>query len=97
MDRGRDIIGERQIIRRQNCDDAIRSAHFRQINRRVAAARDLGRAKGQMERAGWRGDVVDIARCTCDMQGGGIVGQGFCDAHGATSNTFVCVPERSEK
>ena len=97
MDRGRDVIGKGQIVGGQDADNARGCADFCQIELGDGAMGHVRQAKAQMQAVGGHGDVIDVTGSARDMQGGRIVGQGFGDAHGVTSNTLVGTPFRSWK
>ncbi len=97
MDRGRDIVGVGQILRRPDRDHPRRGADLRKIDRRDLAMRDRRQPEGQVQRVGGQRHVVDIPCAAGDVQRPGIVGQGFRDAHASTSSTETWRPSRSWK
>ena len=86
-----------EIIGSQHFDHAGRRPHGVEVKRRQFARRDGAEAKGQMQRAARRGDVVDIARGTGDMELRGVMGKGLCNAHAETSCRLVARPLASWK
>ena len=97
MDRGRDVVLERQVGRGPDRDDTGAGVHFGQVQRQDLAMRHGREPEGEVQRIGRQGDVVDIARRAGDVQMRRLVGQGLRHAHGATSSTSTRVPVRSRK
>ena len=91
------IIGKGQVRGGHHGDHARRMTHLCQIKPIDLTRSHRGLAKCQMHGVGGQGDVIDIARRTRNMQFGGIMGQGFGDAHGVTSSTWVGWPDKSWK
>ncbi len=71
-----DVIGERQIGGGQDGDHARRVPDRVEVHAGEGAMRHGAQAEGEMQSAGGRGDIVDVARSTRDMQMRGIMGQG---------------------
>ena len=97
MDRGRDVVREGQVRSGQHRDHTRRCAHRREVHRDDLAACDIAQAEGEVQAAGRRLEVVDIARLAGDMQLRAVVGQGFRHAHAETSRTRVAAPMSSRK
>ena len=91
------IVGEGHIFGGQHHDDTGGRADVAQVHRRDAPPRDGRQAKGEVQRVGGSRDIVDIARRARDVQGPGIMREGFGDAHAWTSSTLTALPERSAK
>jgi hypothetical protein len=77
MVRGRAIAIAGQVFGFPNLNNARCSPYDIQINLRNPARGNRAQSKGQMQRAGWRGDVIHISRLSGDMKPGRIMGQGF--------------------
>ena len=68
------------------------SADVCQIHCGDRAACGVREAKGQVQCACGGGDVIDITSRAGDVEGCGVMGEGFGDAHGVTSSTDAGVP-----
>ena len=95
MRRGADVIGVRQITRRQHRDHTRRVAHAVEVEARDPATRHVGQTEAEVQRPGGRGNVVDVARGAGDVQRGGVMGQGARNAHAVTFSTSVAIPSDS--
>ncbi len=97
MRRGRGIVGKGHILGGHHHNNAGGGADGGKVHRRDAPAGDGREAKGEVQRARGRRDIVDIAGHARDVQRAGIVREGFGDAHAWTSSTLTALPERSAK